>query len=160
MRRGIPATRKLANRFQVTGVDSRASSCSALRRMSPTPGWYRATSPSWTSLTRRSTGSPRSTRSHISHEPSTADLSPRSLAGDAGGLFLATLGASDLPDWTGEWLGAPMFFSSHDAATNRRLLLDAGLILMVDEVVSTNEPEGEVSFLWVLAQKPSMACRP
>jgi hypothetical protein len=47
-----------------------------------------------------------------------------------------------------------MFFSSHDAATNRQLLADAGFTLVLDEVVSMNEPEGEVSFLWVLAEKP------
>ncbi len=70
-----------------------------------------------------------------------------------GGFFLATVGADDLPDWTGEWLGVPMFFSSHDAATNRQLLVNAGITLVIDEVVSMNEPEGEVSFLWVLGQK-------
>lgn len=71
-----------------------------------------------------------------------------------GGFFLASVGAGDLPDWTGEWLGVEMFFSSHDAATNRQLLEDAGLSLVIDEVISMNEPAGEVSFLWVLAEKP------
>jgi hypothetical protein len=45
-----------------------------------------------------------------------------------------------------------MFFSSYDADTNRRLLQDAGLTLVLDEVVTMKEPEGEVAFLWVLAQ--------
>lgn len=72
-----------------------------------------------------------------------------------GGFFLASLGAGGSPDWTGDWLGVPMFFSSHDADTNRHLLSDAGLTLVIDEVVSMKEPEGEVVFLWVLAQKPA-----
>jgi hypothetical protein len=47
-----------------------------------------------------------------------------------------------------------MFFSSYDADTNRRLLEAAGLALVLDEVVSMREPEGEAAFLWVLAKKP------
>ena len=42
-----------------------------------------------------------------------------------GGLFLATLGAGDDPGWIGDWLGQPMFFSSHDADDYRRLLTAA-----------------------------------
>lgn len=67
------------------------------------------------------------------------------------GLFLATLGANDSPDWTGEWLGRPMFFSAYDADTNRRMLMDAGFELLIDDVLETLEPDGPVPFLWVLA---------
>lgn len=70
-----------------------------------------------------------------------------------GGSFLAVLGAGDLPDWTGEWLGVPMFFSSHGPAENRRLLRAAGFALVLDDVVSMQEPDGEVSFQWVIAEK-------
>jgi ubiquinone/menaquinone biosynthesis C-methylase UbiE len=71
-----------------------------------------------------------------------------------GGLFLASLGARRSEDWTGEWLGVEMFFSSHDADTNRRLLRASGFELLLDEVVTMREPEGEATFLWVLAQHP------
>jgi SAM-dependent methyltransferase len=70
-----------------------------------------------------------------------------------GGRFLASLGAGGAADWTGEWLGVPMFFSSHDRATNRALLESAGFQLLRDEVVAMREPEGEVSFQWVVAEK-------
>lgn len=69
------------------------------------------------------------------------------------GLLLASLGSTDAPDWTGEWLGVPMFFSAWDADTNRRLLRAAGFALEFDEVRTMHEPEGEVSFLWVLASR-------
>jgi hypothetical protein len=49
-----------------------------------------------------------------------------------------------------------MFFSSYDADTNRSLLQAAGLTLVLDEVATIKEPEGEASFLWVLAQKPEL----
>ncbi len=69
-----------------------------------------------------------------------------------GGLLLASLGASDSPDWTGDWLGVPMFFSAWDADTNRRLLREAGFELEIDEVRTMREPEVDVAFLWVLAR--------
>ena len=72
-----------------------------------------------------------------------------------GGLFLASLGSTDSPDWTGDWLGVPMFFSSYDAATNCGLVEAAGLVTLQAEVVTMAEPEGEVAFLWVLAHKPA-----
>jgi cyclopropane fatty-acyl-phospholipid synthase-like methyltransferase len=67
-----------------------------------------------------------------------------------GGFFLATLGASDVENWHGEWLGVPMYFSGHVPERNRELL--AGFELVEDEVVTITEPEAEVSFHWILAR--------
>jgi ubiquinone/menaquinone biosynthesis C-methylase UbiE len=69
-----------------------------------------------------------------------------------GGWFLATLGAGDTPGSTEVWLGVPMFFSSYEPERNRELLSAAGFDLMVDEVVELEEPEGTVTFHWVLAR--------
>jgi SAM-dependent methyltransferase len=68
-----------------------------------------------------------------------------------GGFLLATLGASDLDGWEGEWLGVPMYFSGHDPVQNRRLL--SAFELIEDEVVTISEPEGPVSFHWILARR-------
>jgi hypothetical protein len=46
-----------------------------------------------------------------------------------------------------------MFFSSWDADTNRRLLVDTGFELLRDEVLTIQEPEGLALFLWVLARR-------
>jgi SAM-dependent methyltransferase len=70
-----------------------------------------------------------------------------------GGHLLATLGASDLPDWEGEWLGVPMFFSGHAPEVNLQLLRDAGFELVHEEAVTITEPEGAVTFHWVLARR-------
>ena len=72
-----------------------------------------------------------------------------------GGLFLACAQRERNRDWTEEWLGVEMFFSGFDADTNRRLVREAGFELVVDEVVSMQEPETEAAFLWVLARKPA-----
>jgi SAM-dependent methyltransferase len=71
-----------------------------------------------------------------------------------GGLFLASLSHVGGDDWTGDWLGVPMFFSGFDADTNRRLLREAGLELILDDLIFMQEPQGDVAFLWVLARKP------
>jgi hypothetical protein len=65
-------------------------------------------------------------------------------------VFLASLGVGDIPDWTGDWLGVPMFFSSHDAGKNLRLLAESGLDVIRAEEVSMREPEGDATFLWVI----------
>ena len=69
-----------------------------------------------------------------------------------GGWFMHAFGASDTEAWTGEWLGAPMFFSSFPPERNSRLVREAGFELVYDEVVRFQEPEGEAAFQWVLAR--------
>ncbi len=69
-----------------------------------------------------------------------------------GGYFLTTLGASDLEDWRGEWLGTEMFFSGWPPDINRRLLTETGFELERDEVVTIREPEGDATFHWILAK--------
>lgn len=71
-----------------------------------------------------------------------------------GGLFLASLSHIGGPDRTEEWLGVEMFFSGFPAETNRRLVRRAGFELVRDELVTMKEPEGDATFLWVLAEKP------
>jgi SAM-dependent methyltransferase len=70
-----------------------------------------------------------------------------------GGHLLAVLGARDVEGWQGEWLGVPMFFSSYAPETNTQLLRHAGLEPVRDETLAIAEPEGEVTFQWVLARR-------
>ena len=70
------------------------------------------------------------------------------------GLFFATMGANDNPDDYGDdWLGAPMFWSHFDAATNRRLVDEAGMKLEDAAVIDEDEDGVPVPFLWVTARK-------
>ena len=70
-----------------------------------------------------------------------------------GGLALNAFGASDLPGWTGEFLGAETFFAGYEPPENTRLVEAAGLTILRDEVVTFTEPEGPVQFHWILARK-------
>jgi SAM-dependent methyltransferase len=69
-----------------------------------------------------------------------------------GGWLLTAFGVSDMEGWTGEWLGAQTFFSSFPPEVNSRLVREAGFMIERDEVITFDEPEGPVSFQWVLAQ--------
>ena len=151
---GLASTQILASRFAVTGVDFSEVQLEAARRNVPEASFLHA------DLTQ------------IDFPPDSFDgvtafysiiHVPRDEHGPLfervarwlvpGGLFLATLGSGDDPDWMGEWLGQPMFFSSHDADGNRRLLTATNFDLLIDDIMETPEPEGPVPFLWVLAQR-------
>ena len=69
-----------------------------------------------------------------------------------GGLLLAAFGVADMEGWTGEWLGAEMFFSSFPPEVTSRLVRAAGFTIEEDEVVVFQELEGPGRFQWVLAR--------
>ena len=71
----------------------------------------------------------------------------------AGGLLMTALGTSDTEAWTGDWLGAPTFFSSFPPETNTRLVREAGFEILRDELVTFREPDGDATFQWVLAMR-------
>jgi len=153
---GLPSTKALASRFDVTGVELSGVQLDAARRNVPEasflhgdfaeidfpPGSFEGVTAFYS----------------VSHVPRDEhgplfDRIGRWLV--PGGLFLAVLGSGDDPGWSGQWLGVPMFFSSRDAEANRRLLAAANFELLVDEIIDTPEPEGPVPFLWVLARRRS-----
>ena len=84
-------------------------------------------------------------------DPLAPGISPAESAARAANYITGT--AHPDPGWTGEWLGQPMFFSSHDADGNRRLLSAANFDVLIDDVMDTPEPEGPAPFLWVLAKR-------
>lgn len=72
-----------------------------------------------------------------------------------GGTFLATLGATTLDDCIEpDWLGAPNFFSHFDAWATLVMLYDCGFDILRAEIVAQDlSGEDNVSFLWVTARK-------
>lgn len=151
---GVPSTQLLAQRFEVVGVDISEAQLRLARTHVPRATFIHADF-SELSFPDEAFGGVAAFYS-ISHVPREehGDLFRR-VAGwlKPGGLFLASLGSGGSPDWIGEWLGVSMFFSSHDADTNRRFLREAGFELVLDEVVEMKEPKGTVAFLWELAKK-------
>jgi 2-polyprenyl-3-methyl-5-hydroxy-6-metoxy-1,4-benzoquinol methylase len=70
-----------------------------------------------------------------------------------GGGLIASLGTSCGDAYEEDWLGVPMYWSSWDHRTNRRLIADAGLDILADTVETTLEDGHPVAFQWVIACK-------
>jgi SAM-dependent methyltransferase len=151
---GTDETRSLAARFRLTGVDLSEAQLARARERVPEAEYLHAD----LTTVEFPAGSLSAVASFyvLNHVPREL-LAP--LFGRIrtwlrpGGLVLATLGASDLPGWTGDFLGAPSYFSGYPPETNRRLLSDAAFTLVRDEVVTVREPEGDATFHWILGQR-------
>lgn len=70
-----------------------------------------------------------------------------------GGFLLVGLEAGDVEGVTGQWLGVPMYFSSFDAETVKRLVSQAGFGILETDVESQVEQDTEIPYLWMLAWK-------
>jgi len=149
---GTRETRELARRFRLTGVDLSAEQLRRARERVPAATFVQE---DLTTIEFAESSLDAVCAFYVlNHVP--RDLLPGLFARvhswlRPGGLFLATLGASDVENWEGEWLGVPMYFSGYEPERNRELL--SAFELVVDEVVSITEPEGAVTFHWVFARR-------
>ncbi|MGH3135400.1 MAG: class I SAM-dependent methyltransferase [Gaiellaceae bacterium] len=152
---GVPDTQVFAERYRVTGIDISREQIKRARASVPSAEFIQA---DFTSL-ELDPASFEAVAAFYSFNHVPRDL----LAGlfarihlwlVPSGLFLTALGTGDTDAWTGDWLGATMFFSSFPPETNRELLRGAGFELVLDELVTFLEPEpdGEATFQWVLAR--------
>ncbi|WP_158850277.1 class I SAM-dependent methyltransferase [Saccharothrix deserti] len=150
---GVPCTAALAERHDVLGVDISAAQLDLARRLVPRARFLkqdmttlRFPPDSFDAVTAfYSIG-------HIPRHEHAALFARITRWLRPGGLFLAALACGSSDGVQDDWLGAPMYFSSHDPATNRALLRQAGLTLLVDEQVTMREPEGPATFQWVIAR--------
>jgi SAM-dependent methyltransferase len=149
---GVPITAALSERFEVVGIDLSRAQLAIARQQVPGAHFIH---------TDMTTYAPDTPFDAVVAAYSITHV-PRRIHGvlftqiaswlKPGGFFLASLGANGNPDSVEEWLGVPMFFSSFAADENRGLLRDAGFDLLIDDVVTMQEPEGPATFLWVLCR--------
>ena len=150
---GIPVARDLAARgFAVTGVDGSPRQIDLARRNVPAATFLCAdmTAVEFSPASFDGVGAFYSL-THVPREEHAALLSR--IAGwlNPGGVLVASLGAHALEERTEDWLGAPMVFSHYDAATNERLVREAGFALDRAEIMQQdNEP---ARFLWVVGKR-------
>jgi cyclopropane fatty-acyl-phospholipid synthase-like methyltransferase len=148
----VPDTQRLTTRFQVTGVDVSAEQVRRARTAVPEAKFVHA---DFTALELE----PESFDAVVSFYA--FNHVPRELLAPMFarirrwlvpcGLLMTALGTSDTDAWTGDWLGAPTFFSSFPPETNTRLVLEAGFEMLRDELVTFRVPDGDATFQWVLA---------
>jgi SAM-dependent methyltransferase len=153
--RGVPATRELARRHRVTGVDISAVQIELARHHVPEAGFVHGDAVELEVA-------PASLDAvvalfvfgHVPLEEQPGLIARIGLWLRDGGLFLGTFAAGDAGDEVDpDWLGAPMFFASLEGEAYVPLLRDAGLEPVRDEVVVHHEPgHGDISFRWILAR--------
>jgi ubiquinone/menaquinone biosynthesis C-methylase UbiE len=151
---GIPSTKALAEQFEVVGVDFSPAQIEKARLNVPTAEFIVAdlTEVEFPDDSFDAVAAFHSL-DHVPREQHEALFGRVMHWLKPGGFFLASMGVADEKDWTGEWLGVPMFFSSHAPDRTRALLAAAGFALELDEVVEMREPAGPFSFLWILGRK-------
>ena len=150
---GVPDTQRLAARFAVTGVDISGEQVRRARAAVPEAEFVHA---DFTAL-ELDAGSFDAVVSFYAFNHVPRELLASTFARIRrwlvpGGLLMTALGVGDIEAWTGEWLGAPTFFSSFPREKNSSLVREAGFELLRDELVTFREPEGDVTFQWVLAR--------
>lgn len=154
---GEPATRLLAGRHRVLGVDASEAQLTLARSAAPTAFLVQA------DLTRFAIR-PASVDAVASfyalgHVPSQLHAPLLSSVASwlrPGGLLLtsAPVDAGDVTE--DSWLGVPMFFGGIGEDATRQALTDAGLHLDTLEVVEEDEGDGHlVRFMWIVARKPA-----
>ena len=154
--RGVPATRELARRHRVTGVDISGVQIELARHHVPEATFLHE---DVTALDIAAASFDAVVALFLfGHLPQ--EEQPELMARVAswlrpGGLFLGTLGGGDSHEEVEEdWLGAPMFFASLGADEYRRLLPRLGFELVRAEIEPQVEHGREVRFFWVLARGP------
>ena len=153
--RGVPATRELARRHRVTGVDISAVQIELARHHVPEASFIHADAVELeVAPASFDAVAALFVFGHIPLEEQPGLIARIGLWLRDGGLFLGTFGVGGAGEEVDpDWLGAPMFFASLGRRRACLSLRDAGLEPLRDEVVAQHEPgHGEISFRWILAR--------
>ncbi len=155
---GVRSTRILAERTSLVGIDISAEQVRRARERVPDARFVHA---DFTQVELESSSFDAVVALYVFNHVPREELCP--LLGRIAawlrpeGLLLASFGASDLPGWYGEALGGvETFFSGYEPEVTLRLVHEAGLELVRNELETIAEPEGPATFLWVLARKPEL----
>jgi SAM-dependent methyltransferase len=154
---GEPATRLLAERHRVIGVDASPVQLSLARRAAPTAMLVQADMTRF--ALRRSSVDAVASFYALGHVPSHRHAPLfASVAGwlRPGGVLLASTPLHAGDDTEADWLGVPMFFGGIGEQATRDAVRAAGLRLETVQTVEEDEGEGRlVRFHWIVARKPA-----
>jgi SAM-dependent methyltransferase len=155
---GGPTTLALAGRFALTGVDMSARSIALARLKVPGATFIEADMAEVDFAAGSFDGvAAFYSLIHVPRDLKGALLEQIASWLRPGGMLVATMGThAEAVDYGEDFLGVPMYWSTFDSETNRRLVEQAGF-----EIVSarqeTEEEDGQlVTFLWVIARKPAL----
>jgi len=153
---GVPTTKTLARRFQVTGVDISQRQIELARHYVPEAHFVQADA-TQLDLPPDSLDGVVAFYSiiHIPRAEQTGLVLKIASWLRTGGYFVAALGTRAVDNELNEdFLGAPMVWSGYDAATNRRMVEEAGLEILSAREETEPEFGEDITFLWLVARKP------
>jgi SAM-dependent methyltransferase len=154
---GLPTTKRLAERFRLTGVDLSLRHIQIARRNVPQTTFIQGDMTTVEVPPASFDGVVAFySMTHVPRSEHAKLL--RSIVGwlRPGGLLIAAMGAADTEGAIeDDWLGAPMYFSHYDSETNKRLAAEAGLRIVSAQEETAEEDGKPVTFLWVVARKPA-----
>ena len=152
---GVPVAKRLSRQASVVGVDISGTQISLARQEVPEATFIQADMMAADFPAETFDGiSAFFALTHLPREEHLEMLSRIARWLRPGGIFVASLGAGATDDAIEDnWLGVPMFFSHFDAETNKRLVQQAGLEVVHEEIVEHVEDDTPIRFLWVIAKK-------
>ena len=157
---GIPVARRLAARFQVTGVDISERQVALARRNVPTASFVHGDMAAQ-DFEDASFDAVVAFFSifHLPRDEHAALFEKIARWLRPGGLLVASTGARSDPgtvedDWH-DWLGAPMYWSFYQSVVTLDLLRASGLEVVRASEETSDEDGQPVTFLWLVARKPA-----
>lgn len=152
---GVRSTRMLAGRSHLTGIDISAEQVRRSRERVPSALFQHA---DFTTVELEPASFDAVVSFYVFNHVPREELGP--LLGRIhgwlrpDGYLLASFGASDTPGWYGEAIGGlETFFSGYEPDVTLGLVRAAGLEVVRDELETIREPEGNATFLWMLARR-------
>jgi SAM-dependent methyltransferase/protein tyrosine phosphatase (PTP) superfamily phosphohydrolase (DUF442 family) len=153
---GIPTTRELARRLSVTGVDISPNQIAQARQNVQKADFVIADMTDLDFPPESFDGiAAFYSMIHVPRQEQPGLLRDAARWLRPGGIFVGTMGAvATEVGYEEDWFGAPMYWSSFDAGTNKVLVWDAGLRILSARLETADEFGEPVTFLWTVACKP------
>lgn len=154
---GIPMTKFMSERFQVTGVDISSNQLALARQNVPNAEFIQSDMVHF--ITDRCFDGIVAfySMTHVPRDEHRQLLNRIYRLLKPGGILLATMGFGDSPDVVSpDWLGSPMFFSHFDGDTNLGLVEQTGF--SINQAEDEMESEyGKLCFRWIVARRADTA---
>ncbi len=154
---GLPTTKRLAERFHLTGVHLSPRHIQLARQNVPRATFIQGDMTAVEITQARFDGV--AAFYSITHVPRTEHASLLwSIVGwlRPDGLLVAAMGFGGTEGAVeDDWHGAPMYFSHYDGETNKRLVAEVGFQIVGAQEETSEEDGRPATFLWIVARKPS-----
>jgi ubiquinone/menaquinone biosynthesis C-methylase UbiE len=152
---GVPCTQLLAGRHSVLGVDVSAAQLTLAAKHVPTAQFRRG---DFSELVLPEASLDAVTAfysmTHVPRERHAEVLQRIASWLKPGGYLLLTLSArGETNGVQDDFIGVPMYFSGYGPDRNRAMLERARLDIVLDEIVTMQEPDTKSSFQWLLARR-------